>query len=34
LFMADLQGLILLGPLPTGDTLHTWTGQEFDLHVA
>jgi len=33
LFMADLQGLILLGPLPTGDTLHTWTGQEFDLHV-
>jgi hypothetical protein len=33
LFMEDLAGLILLGPLPSGDSLHAWTGGEFDLHV-
>lgn len=31
--MEDLAGLILLGQVPTGDTLHGWTGAEFDAVV-
>jgi len=27
--MGDLKGLWLVGSLPTGDTLHQWTGSEF-----
>jgi hypothetical protein len=32
--MADLAGLWLMGPIPTGDTLHNWTGAEFRGVVA
>lgn len=32
--LEDLFGLILLGPLPIGDTLHNWTGAEFDLVIS
>ena len=28
--LADLAGLWLVGPLPEGDTLHDWTGAEFN----
>lgn len=34
LFMEDLFGLVLLGPLPTGDSLHNWNGSEFDLFIS
>jgi hypothetical protein len=27
--MGDLAGLWLVGSVPTGDTLHAWTGAEF-----
>lgn len=27
--MADLAGIGLIGPIPTGDGLHNWTGAEF-----